>query len=643
MALSSEELENLSDLLLSVNDDNTEIAFEILSGQKIFPKGLLTEVFVVYKLTDNDVLKDKAMTFLKHYDIDESSDIIRAKSHLKTDEGATEKRIKSNVSYYVRISEGKLDGVKMATAMFNKYNVGLHYLLDNANKAQKHKILSSFMVGSAFKMKGVSLTKVPDALYDFSDLTEIDLSMNDLSTLPVKIKAFKKLERLNISDNKIKKLPKSITTLKNLTHLDISKNRIPEFPTEILKMFQLKGLNIEQLDKYNGRFMYLTIPEDFQKLSNIQELKLSSYNAYPNNLGTNYTNYPSISALSSDTPIDLAPLKLAEYAYLNNGHHDGVVYLFFNSQDSELKHKIIKEQFYQPALRQLSFDEVQLDNFPKEIIDFQVQKIDCSDMRLGIDKQSRTSREQKLLSKEEINNLCDILGELKNIEEADFSSNDLKFVPDAILKWKHLKKLNLSRNEIGGKRSFFSDEEGEDVPNFLVDADLSNWSELEELNLEDNNILELPEGVKHLKKLRKLNLGSNSLLALPSNIKHLIGLEELRISGYSYVEALPIELAELSNLTNIEIELRNKELFDVLGKVKSLEILDVKFSTDGDLTLSNCEYIAKCLGQLSNLHTLTFFDDKMYSYNANSKEIREMYEKAFEQYLPKSCHLEMKN
>jgi hypothetical protein len=40
MAFSKDEIQNLSDLFLSVNDDNTKLAFEIM-GNKNFPKELI--------------------------------------------------------------------------------------------------------------------------------------------------------------------------------------------------------------------------------------------------------------------------------------------------------------------------------------------------------------------------------------------------------------------------------------------------------------------------------------------------------------------------------------------------------------------------------------------------------------------------
>ena len=58
------EIQNLSELLLSKDNSNTKIAFEIIEQQQ-FPKELITEIFAVYKLTEEKEFKTKAALLLK--------------------------------------------------------------------------------------------------------------------------------------------------------------------------------------------------------------------------------------------------------------------------------------------------------------------------------------------------------------------------------------------------------------------------------------------------------------------------------------------------------------------------------------------------------------------------------------------------
>lgn len=67
-----------------------------------------------------------------------------------------------------------------------------------------------------------SVKYLPECIGNLTNLKNLDLLDNDLETLPETIGDLKSLERLNLKGNKITSLPKSIINLKNLKFLTVA-------------------------------------------------------------------------------------------------------------------------------------------------------------------------------------------------------------------------------------------------------------------------------------------------------------------------------------------------------------------------------------------------------------------------------------
>lgn len=521
MPLDSEELKNLSSLLLSTDDNNTQIAFEILDAQT-FPKELFTEAFVVFKLSENDHLKQKAAAFLYQQGSTNISRMMSSDLRLmqKGQVIPTEQTIKKNIDSYVQMSAGELDGMKMALAMYNKYNVGLKYLLDRLPIQLKKELLKTFISGTSFKLSNRALTKIPTELYSFSELTEIDLSGNKIKTIPTKIKTFKDLTTLNISNNNITKLNSALAELPKLKSLDISNNKFIEFPDVICRLKQLEYLNIIDL---NHLLLGETIPvpRDIQKLRNIKKIKACNNNSGSSQgLVIDLGNFPNFTTLTSKKArsLNLEPLKLAAYAYQQNGRSEGVLYLFKHSKNSSLIKQIIEDQFYDPKEKMLDLKQTILVNLPQEIGDYDIEHIDFNSCFLGIEHYTsgtkNTYRNWALLNQEQVDESFAVLTKYTNIKTIDLSQNRFAVLPSAVLGWTKLTKLDLSRNALS----------------FLGEA-LRNYPNLEELNLSHNQFSTIPSGISSLNKLKKLVLNDNQLTQIPAEIGALSSLEELKFNS----------------------------------------------------------------------------------------------------------------
>lgn len=582
MSLTSQELENLSDLLLSVNDTNTEIAFGILEGQATFPMELLTDVFVVYKITENESLKEKAFDFLKHH-LNLKVLTVDIRLTPKGKSLLSEKTINRNIQEYEEYSEFVLDGNKMGLAMYHKYQLGLNYLLNNLPDDLKKRLFKTFIRGTSFSLPNCELTKIPDLLYEFTDLKEIDLSNNKIKTIPAKIKKFTKLESLDISNNHLATINKAITSL-NLKKLNIASNRFNGFPEIICQLHSLEYLNLSNLHiLFLGET--LKIPSEFYQLKKLKELSFCEKNyGISQGIAIHFSDYPNFSKITHPTALELEPLKLAEYVYEQNGNSEGVLYLFANSQNDKIIHKIIEEQFYKEQTKTFDLKGTMLLKFPKEIVNYEIENLDLGDCHLGIPfylNTDKVNRRTIALNKSELEEKFELFHQFENIKNLNLSDNRFISVPTAFLN-ENVITLNLSDNQL----SKLPDE-------------IEKLENLEELNLGYNDFRKFPIQLTKLKKLRKLILKNNQLDNISKELGELENLEELYLNN------------------SCESKYIDDHFFEIPKSFKKLKKLKVFHFHDNEMGFG-----------LSKLST-------------KEVKVRQYYQEELEKVLPKDCEIKL--
>jgi len=112
------------------------------------------------------------------------------------------------------------------------------------------------------------LTTLPEAIAQLSNLSLLDLSDNQLTRLPEAIAQLSNLSWLNLSDNQLTTLPEAIAQLSNLNVLYLSDNQLTRLPEAIAQLSHLRvlGLSDNQLT---------TLPEAIAQLSHLIVLYLS--------------------------------------------------------------------------------------------------------------------------------------------------------------------------------------------------------------------------------------------------------------------------------------------------------------------------------------------------------------------------------
>jgi small GTP-binding protein len=106
-------------------------------------------------------------------------------------------------------------------------------------KALQHLILGDQTLG------GNLLTSLPSQIFKLLNLTNLNLSDNQLASLPLEISKLIKLTHLDLSKNQLTSFPIQITKLTNMSALDVSNNQLTSLPPQITKLTKLTRLGVK--------------------------------------------------------------------------------------------------------------------------------------------------------------------------------------------------------------------------------------------------------------------------------------------------------------------------------------------------------------------------------------------------------------
>ncbi|MDW8273524.1 MAG: leucine-rich repeat domain-containing protein [Chitinophagales bacterium] len=338
---------------------------------------------------------------------------------------------------------------------------------------------------SACELFGIS-----DAIGKALSLKSLDLSINDIRTLPASFSQLKNLRRLKLSHNNNLDLAAIFSVLRSnaqLEELDLSECYLETLPVELcdvlsLKNLILRGNQITSLPECFGRLIALErldlgglpfanrnnrierLPVSFSQLSNLTWLnlhanKLTSLEPIEGckkleylNVSTNELEVfpPQLCELRNLKNLDLSlnritgiPVcigKMASLEYLNmNG-------FFFNTPERKLK------------------------TIPREIC--RLEKLNTLSLKDNV-----------------IDSLPSCIGQLKNLEHLDLRDNLLSSLPDSIIYLRKLKKLLLKANELSS------------IPTEIYKLDA-----LREFDLSMNPRLDFEKVFELLKKMQRLEI-----------------------------------------------------------------------------------------------------------------------------------------
>lgn len=255
---------------------------------------------------------------------------------------------------------------------------------------------------------------------------------------------------------------------------------------------------------------------------------------------------------------------------------------------------------------------------------------------------------------------------LKNLEEIALESNgnlDISRAIDLLSQLNHLKKLWISDNKISGMNGItrLKSLEELDLDNVEITelpVEISQLRNLREINLEDNPNLNIIQALKVLSKidgLKTLWLSKNKLSNLPNEISGLKNLEDLwldeneftqipesvkrlKIKYVSFfdnkIKQLNLKKGDLSNVTNINLCYNEFERFPVelavLPNLKRItmwycpikyipkEIMNFKKIEDINLEANDISTIPPQMAGLKTLHILSIGKNHLTTKGINT-------------------------
>jgi len=106
------------------------------------------------------------------------------------------------------------------------------------------------------------LSRLPDSLFQLTDLQMLHLSLNYLCELPREIGLITSLQQIHLDNNELTHLPREICNLTNLQILSAAHNKLKSVPPEIGNLKLLGGLQL-----HNNQLKYL--PFELTLLKNL--------------------------------------------------------------------------------------------------------------------------------------------------------------------------------------------------------------------------------------------------------------------------------------------------------------------------------------------------------------------------------------
>ncbi|WP_287130992.1 COR domain-containing protein [Candidatus Cyanaurora vandensis] len=164
------------------------------------------------------------------------------------------------------------------------------------------------------------------------------------------------------------------------------------------------------------------------------------------------------------------------------------------------------------------------------------------------------------------------LGNLTQLQQLDLSNNQLTNLPEWLGSFTQLQDLYLSNNQLTN------------LPEWL-----GSLTQLQFLDLSSNQLTNLPESLGNLTQLPNLYLSNNYLTELPESLGNLTQLHLLDLSD-NQLTNLPESLGNLAQLQNLI--LLNNQLTDLpesLGNLTQLRYLDFRDNPLNPLIRAVCE------------------------------------------------------
>ncbi|XP_067932876.1 leucine-rich repeat protein lrrA-like [Watersipora subatra] len=381
-----------------------------------------------------------------------------------------------------------------------------------------------------------SLQSIPEVVIKLTSLEVLGLSNNGVRQIPDSLGSLKSLKKLDLNRNPIEVLPESITALGSLQELNLSRCKISQLPESLGSLTSLKKLDLSSNP-------IEVLPESITALSSIEELDLTycKISQLPESLGS-LTLLRELAI--SMNPIEVLPEPITALSLL---------------EELNPSHCYIRQ-------------------LPESFIQLQKLKV----LRITCYSKPSDNMFPNIFNFSGHQTVPEVITKLNSLEELDLSNDQINELPDSFIQLQKLKVLRIT-----GVSKLSIPHGLQTFPEVVT-----KLTSLEELDLSNHQINELPDSLGSLKSLKKLNLFGNPFEVLPESITSLSSLEELDLSrckisqlpeSFIQLQKLKVmritgyfELSKISSDTFGNFKLHGLQTFpEVVTKLTSLEELDL--------------------------------------------------------------------
>ena len=235
-------------------------------------------------------------------------------------------------------------------------------------------------------------------------------------------------------------------------------------------------------------------------------------------------------------------------------------------------------------------------------------KIVNKKMKLNSNDLEEEEEEQLILVHTDLSKAEIDFSNFTNLKEIYLGNNNLEKIPDSVCLYNKIERLTYNENLLVSLPSHFL-----------------NLNNLKLLNLCNNSIETIPSEIFRLESLEKLDLGMNCIKEIRFDLRNLNKLKVLNLYNNS-IEIIPIEIFNLESLEELDLgmnhikdvqfEIRNlknlKKLYLNDNQIEELsEIFNLESLEELHLKNNNIKYVQVEIRNLKNLKQLYLHDNQI--------------------------------
>lgn len=341
----------------------------------------------------------------------------------------------------------------------------------------------------------------------------LDLASRRLASLPQRAGSLK-VSELSLADNRLAAVPPQLGQMAKLRRLSLERNRLQSIPVDLMPS------SLEKLQIGDNQLACLS-DSFFARLNKLEELSAESnqLSSLPTRGGHNGLGSLKVLRLDRNRLTELPCELLGFMSGLMRLELRGNRLTGLPESIGQLARLELLEVSGNPltslprtlsqlaGLQTLLLNGVWLEALPRDF---------------GAGGLSRCLKRLEL-SRGQLGELPDSIGELEELESLDVNGNRIACLPESFSRLRKLQRCNLSANRL----------------TMLPEA-FGELASLQDLILNENSLRSLPETFGQLSALRGVELKGNKLNALPASTSQLTALQHMNLRGN------PIPISELS-------------------------------------------------------------------------------------------------